>query len=93
MAREARVAPDMTPPAEIDRWYKEDPYEALDGRRDDRRSEPDPRREVRADIAELRSDLHALTERVARIEGTLSGRWRPPANGTPAPSPPPEDTA
>ena len=50
------------------------------------------RREVRADIGELRGDLHALTERVARIEGSLSGPWRPPANGSPAPSAPPEAT-
>lgn len=50
------------------------------------------RREVRADIAALRSDLHGLTERVARIEGSFSGPWRPPANGSPAPSPPPEET-
>ena len=50
------------------------------------------RREVHADIGELRGDLHALTERVARIEGSLSGPWRPPANGSPAapsaPAPP-----
>ena len=38
---------------------------------------------VRADVAEVRRDLHALAERVARIEGALSGPWRPPANGTP----------
>jgi len=41
---------------------------------------------VRADVAEVRRDLHALAERVARIEGTLSGPWRPPANGNPAPA-------
>ena len=41
---------------------------------------------VRVDVAEVRRDLHALAERVARIEGTLSGPWRPPANGTPAPA-------
>ena len=64
------------------------------------------RTELRADVAEVRRDLHAeatairaylhaLAERVARIEGTLSGPWRPPANGTPAPAAeaPPETTA
>ncbi|MDE0227645.1 MAG: hypothetical protein OXJ62_02170, partial [Spirochaetaceae bacterium] len=46
--------------------------------------------QVRADVAEVRRDLQALTarvdslaERVARIEGALTGPWRP-ANGTPA---------
>ena len=46
---------------------------------------------IRADVAELRRDLHALAERVARIEGALAGPWRP-ANGTPTPTsgtPPP----
>ncbi|MDD9997562.1 MAG: hypothetical protein OXQ89_07425 [Rhodospirillaceae bacterium] len=38
-----------------------------------------------ADVAELRRDLHALAERVARIEGALTGPWRP-ANGSPAPA-------
>ena len=42
---------------------------------------------IRADVAEVRRDLHALAERVARIEGTLNGPWRPPANGGPAPEP------
>ena len=42
---------------------------------------------VVAEIAEVRRDLHALAERVARIEGALSGPWRPPANGNPAPVP------
>lgn len=41
------------------------------------------------DVAEVRRDLHALAERVARIEGALTGPWRP-ANGTPAPATPPE---
>ena len=35
-----------------------------------------------ADVGEVRRDLHALAERVARIEGAMSGPWRP-ANGTP----------
>ena len=39
------------------------------------------RREQRADMAAVRADLHALAERVARIEGAFSGPWRPPANG------------
>lgn len=38
---------------------------------------------VRGDLGALRSDLHGLGERVARIEGALTGPWRP-ANGTPA---------
>ena len=44
---------------------------------------------IRADVGEVRRDLHALAERVARIEGALTGPWRPPANGgsTPAPAP------
>lgn len=33
---------------------------------------------LRGDVAEVRRDLHALGERVARIEGTLAGPWRPP---------------
>ncbi len=40
--------------------------------------------QVRADVAEVRRDLHALSDRVARIEGALTGPWRPP-NGGPAP--------
>ena len=39
---------------------------------------------LRGDVAEVRRDLHALAERVARIEGAMNP-WRPPANGTPAP--------
>ena len=47
------------------------------------------------DVAEVRRHLQALAERVARIEGALTGPWRPPANGTPAPAsnPPPEAAA
>ena len=37
------------------------------------------------DVAEVRRDLHALAERVARIEGALTGPWRP-TNGAPAPA-------
>jgi hypothetical protein len=51
------------------------------------------RREIdtlRADVGEVRRDLHVLSDRVARIEGTLSGPWRPPANGTPAPASSPQ---
>ena len=47
------------------------------------------RREIdtlRADVGEVRRDLHVLSDRVARIEGALTGPWRPPANGTPAPA-------
>ena len=48
------------------------------------------RREIdtlRADMGEVRRDLHVLSDRVARIEGVLSGPWRPPADGTPTPGP------
>lgn len=38
---------------------------------------------VRAELAEVRRDVHALSERVARVEGALTGPWRPP-NGRPA---------
>ena len=50
--------------------------------------------ELRTELAEMRRDLHALAERVARIEGALTGPWRP-SNGTPAPAPrtAPEATA
>ena len=44
------------------------------------------RREIEGQGASLRRDLHILSDRVARIEGALSGPWRPPANGTPAPA-------
>ena len=36
---------------------------------------------LRADVAEVRRDLHVLSDRVARIEGALTGPWRPPTNG------------
>ena len=35
---------------------------------------------LRGDLAEFRRDLHAVSERVARIEGALTGPWCP-ANG------------
>ena len=52
------------------------------------------RTELRADVAEVRrdliartdrltDDLHALAERVARMEGALTSPWRP-TNGSPA---------
>lgn len=31
--------------------------------------------------------VEGVSERVARIEGALTGPWRPPANGNPAPAP------
>ena len=40
------------------------------------------RTELRADVAEVCRYLHALAERVARIEGALTGPWRP-TNGSP----------
>ena len=42
------------------------------------------RREIdtlRTDVGEVRRHLHVLSDRVARIEGALTGPWRPPANG------------
>ena len=39
-----------------------------------------------ADVAEVRRDLRDLGERVARIEGALTGPWRPPANGPAQPA-------
>ena len=44
-------------------------------------------RDLRAETAAIRRALHALAERVARIEGAMSalaGPWRP-ANGAPTP--------
>ena len=48
---------------------------------------------VRADVARLdgridrlAGDLHALSDRVARIEGALIGPWRPPNGGATAPA-------
>jgi hypothetical protein len=48
----------------------------------------------RVELAEVRRDLHALAERVARIERALTGPWRP-TNGSPsaASKDPPEATA
>lgn len=51
------------------------------------------RTELRTEIGATRAELHALAERVARIEGslaTLTGPWRP-ANGAPAPATPETD--
>ena len=50
------------------------------------------RRDLHAEATAIRADVHALAERVARIEGAMSGPWRP-ANGSSAPaahSTPPE---
>ena len=47
---------------------------------------------LRADVGELRRDVHGVSDRVARIEGAMSGPWRPPTNGTPAPNASPEAT-
>ena len=49
---------------------------------------------VEARIERIEDTLHALAERVARIEGALTGPWRP-TNGSPAPSSktPPEAAA
>ena len=54
---------------------------------------------VRADVARLdgridriSDDLHALSDRVARIEGALTGPWRP-ANGAPAPAAAPAEAS
>ena len=48
--------------------------------------------ELRGDLAATRADVHALAERMARIEGAMSAPWRP-ANGAPAPTTPPEPPA
>ena len=51
--------------------------------------------ELRTELAEVRRDLHALAERVVRVEGALTGPWRP-TNGSPAAAPrggPPEAAA
>ena len=48
-----------------------------------RRSDGYPNRAAHRHVAEVRRDLHALAERVARIEGVLTGPWRP-TNGSPA---------
>lgn len=40
---------------------------------------------VRVDAVAVR--VEGVSERVARIEGALTGPWRPPANGNPAPAP------
>ena len=50
------------------------------------------RREIDTLRADVRRDLHALSNRVARIEGALSVPWRP-ANGTPAAAPIPPTAA
>lgn len=47
---------------------------------------------VEARIERIEDTLHALAERVARIEGALTGPWRPPANGGPT-APPLSPTA
>ena len=47
---------------------------------------------MRAELAEVRRDLHALGERVARIEGALTGPWRP-SNGQPVAQPAPAEAA
>ena len=41
---------------------------------------------LRGEVAELRRDLHAVAERVARIEGALTGPWRPTNGGTTVPA-------
>lgn len=51
-------------------------------------------RDLRTETGAIRRDLHALAERVARIEGALgalASPWRP-ANGAPAPPAPPAAT-
>ena len=41
---------------------------------------------TRAELGEVRRDVHALAERVARIEGALTAPWHP-TNGSPATAP------
>ena len=57
----------------------------IEGQGDSLRRELDT---LRGDVAEVRRDVHALSDRVARIAGAMTGPWRPPANGTPPPAPP-----
>ena len=87
--------------AEVRRELREDLVEVRRELRDDlaevrrevRNDLAELRREVRTDLAEVRTELHVLSDRVARIEGALTGPWRP--NGPPA-APPgtlPETTA
>ncbi len=42
---------------------------------------------VETRIERIEDTLHGLAERVARIEGALTGPWRPPANGGSAAAP------
>ena len=42
---------------------------------------------VRADLHDLRVRVDALSDRVARIEGALTGPWRAPTNGPSTPAP------
>ncbi len=49
------------------------------------------RRDLHTEATAIRADLHALAERVARIEGAMNP-WRP-TNGATAPSSPPEEAA
>ena len=53
-------------------------HRAIDGRGETLSRETDT---LRADVAEVRRDLHVLNDRVARIDGALTGHWRPPTNG------------
>ena len=70
--------------AEVRREIRDDLAEL---RREVRNDLAELRREVRTDLAEVRSDLHVLSDRVARIEGVLTGPWRPPQNGPPPEAP------
>ena len=42
---------------------------------------------IESRIDRIEATLHALAERVARIEDALTGPWRPPANGGSYPTP------
>jgi len=53
-------------------------HRAIEGRGESLSREIDT---LRGDVAEVRRDLHVLSDRVARIEGALTGPWRPPTNG------------
>ncbi len=66
--------------AEVRRELRDDLAEV---RREVRNDLAELRREVRTDLAEVRTDLHVLSDRVARIEGVLSGPWRPPNGALP----------
>ena len=72
-------------PAELRRELRDDL--AAEVRREVRNDMAELRREVRTDLAEVLTDLHVLSDRVARVEGVLTGPWRPPNGAAPPEAP------